>query len=201
MKIFIVGLPQSCRTTVAKSIAGDLNINYIDAMSWVRSTFRGIKEGEHPHQYEDDFQQYLTKRLLVNPWFITDHVCDMMKVIGASDNDFVIDGVASPRDFTYLFDYEKDIIVFLNRTDNDNEYRDHENIGTSVIRDYCFWMSAAGVLSKQRWMEYNFRVPGEPNDNVKAMGAQNSVFIVKSIDRVKSHLKEKIQEITNAIPQ
>ena len=196
MKVFIVGLPRSGRTTVAQAIAEKHGWKYIDAMSWVRSTYREPRSDEHPHQFEDEYQQYLTKRMMVNPWFVTDHVCEMMKIGGDEDTVFVIDGVASPKDFTALFDYRQDIVVFLNRTDNDHEYRDHENIGASVIRDYCFWMSAAGVLNKERWMEYNFRIPGDNSDHVKAMGAQNSVFIVKSIDKVISHVSERLKELT-----
>jgi hypothetical protein len=116
----------------------------------------------------------------------------MMKVSGEGAN-FVIDGIISPKDFSALFDYREDTIVFLNRTDNDHEYRDHENIGISVIRDYCFWMSSAGVVNKTKWLEYNFKIPGEDSDFVKAMGAQNSVFIVKSIKKVISHLIERLK--------
>ncbi|MGH7239415.1 MAG: hypothetical protein ACREHG_05025, partial [Candidatus Saccharimonadales bacterium] len=78
---------------------------------------------------------------------------------------------------------------------NEREYKDHENIGTSVIRDYCFWMSVAGLLNKERWLEYNFRIPGENSDHIKVMGAQNSVFIVKSIAKVISHLTERLNEL------
>lgn len=199
MKIFIVGLPKSGRTTVARAIAEKHGWNYIDAMSWVRSTYREIKQGEHPHQFEDDYQVYLTKRFQINPWFVSDHIYEMMKVGGNEDATHVIDGIASPKDFTSLFDYRQDIVVFLNRTDNDHEYRDHENIGTSVIRDYCFWMSAAGLITKDRWMEYNFRIPGENSDHIKVMGAQNSVFIVKSINKVISHVIDRVKEVADAI--
>ena len=195
MKIFIVGLPKSGRTTVSKAIAEKHSWDYIDAMSWVRSTFREPKEGEHPHQFEDEYQQYLTKRMQVNPWFVIDNVYEMMKVNGNEDATFVIDGVSSPKDFTALFDYREDIVIFLNRTDNDYEYRDHENIGTSVIRDYCYWMSAAGLLNKERWIEYNFKMSGENSDHIKIMGAQNSVYIVKSINKVLSHVVERLQEV------
>jgi hypothetical protein len=199
MKIFVIGLPKSGRTTVARAIAEKQGWNYIDAMSWVRSTYREPKVEEHPHQFEDEYQLYLTKRMQVNPWFVSDHVYEMMKVGGNEDAVHVIDGIASPKDFTALFDYRQDIVIFLNRTDNDHECRDHENIGTSVIRDYCFWMSAAGLISRDRWMEYNFRIPGENSDHIKVMGAQNSVFIVKSINKVLSHVVDRVKEVADAI--
>ena len=195
MKIFIVGLSKSGRTTVSKAVAESHGWEYIDAMSWVRSTFRPIKEGEHYHQYEDDYQQYLTKRMMVNPWFVSDYICEMMKLNGRDDATYVIDGVASPKDFTTLFDFRQDIVVFLNRTDNDHEYREPDKIGISVMRDYCTWMGAAGLLSKDRWLEYNFRIPGEHSDHVKVMGAHNSVYIVKSINKAISHLTERVKEV------
>lgn len=199
MKIFIVGLPKSGRTTVSQAIVEKHGWEYIDAMSWVRSTFREPKAGEHPHQYEDDYQQYLTKRMQINPWFAIDNVYEMMKVNGNEDATFVIDGVSSPKDFTALFDYRQDIVIFLNRTDNDHEYRDHENIGVSVIRDYCTWMSSAGLLNRERWMEYNFKIHAEDSDHVKMMGAHNSVFIVKSIKNAIAHVVERVKEVSNEI--
>ena len=165
----------------------------------LESTFRAPKENEHSHQYEDEYEQYMTKRLNVNPWFVKDHVEEMMKIGASTSNVFVIAGITSPRDFGVLFDYREDIVVFLNRTDNDNDYRDHENIGATVIRDYCFWMSAAGLLTKSRWMEYNFKIPGEPSDAVKVLGAQNSVFIVRSIDKAISLITEKTKGIIDAV--
>lgn len=197
MRIFIIGLPKSGRTTVSEALCQAHGFEYIDAMSWVRSTFREQKPGEHPHQYEDDYQQYLTKRMMVNPWFVSDHIYEMMKVANKEDATFVIDGVASPKDFTTLFDYKQDVVVFLNRVGFDHEVRDHESIGVSVIRDYCTWMSAAGLLNKERWLEYNFKIPGEDSDHVKQMGAHNSVFIVKSIKKVISHLTERLKENGN----
>lgn len=199
MKIFIVGLPKSGRTTISQALCEAHNWGYVDAMSWVRSTFREPKADEHPHQYEDEYQQYLTKRMQVNPWFVSDNIYEMMKVKEGEDAVFVIDGISSPKDFATLFDYRQDVIVFLNRTDNDHEHRDHENIGVSVIRDYCYWMSAAGLLNKQRWLEYNFKIPGENSDHIKIMGAQNTVIIVKSINKVISNVVDRMKEIVDAI--
>lgn len=196
MKIFVVGLPRSGRSTVAKALVEAHGYRYIDAMSWIRSNFRALETGEHPHQYEDAYQLHLAQLRLNDPWFVADYI---LEEIHSRTDIFVIDGLTSPKDFVDLFDYQKDVVVFLNRTDNEHEYRDHENIGVSVIRDYCFWMSAAGLLNKERWLEYNFKIPGESADHVKVMGAQNSVFIVKSIVRVVSHLTEKIKEIVSGL--
>lgn len=193
MKIFIVGLPQSGRTTIAKAVAEHFKARYIDAMSWVRSTFREKRPNEHHQRYEDEYDQFLNIRRMVNPWFITSHVYDLLKS-HEEDKIFVIDGIASPRDFAELFDYRQDAVVFVNRTDGETECKDHEKIGVSVIRDFCLWMSSAGLLAKNRWLEYNFKIPGEDSDFVKELGAKNTVFIIRSINKVIPHLLDRLKE-------
>lgn len=197
MKIFLCGLPKSGRTTVAKAIARKFHYHYIDATSWVKDDFRDINVDEHPHQYEDEYQLYLNHIMINDPYFIYDHVYHYMNANKTKDPVFIIDGIISPKDFSELFDYKQDVVVFLNRTDNEYECRDHENIGVSVIRDYCFWMSSANLIEKKSWLEYNFRIPGDDCEYVKIMGARNSVFITKSIAKTINHLEEKIKELIN----
>ena len=195
MKIFVVGMPQSGRTTVTKALCHADNYRYIDAHSWVRSTFREKMVGEKTELYEDEFHSWFTNRLKINPQLITDNIQNSINAYGPEDDKltYVIDGIFSPRDFTKMFDYNKDMIIFLNRISNNAEYKDYENIGVSVMRDYCFWLSSADLLPKERWLEYNFSIPGEDSEWVKQLGHKNSVFIVKSIKRVISHIKEKLK--------
>src|SRR6185369_16279711 len=141
MKIFIVGMPQSGRTTVAKALAQSKDYHYIDATSWVKGLFREPFPGELTQQYSDEFHTWFTNRLKINPRFITDNIYDTMDAYGPDAEDrftFVIDGLSSPRDLMAMFDYNKDMIVFVNRTNNSEvEYKDYENIGVSLMRDYC----------------------------------------------------------------
>lgn len=195
MKIFVVGMPQSGRTTVSKALCEIKDYLYIDAASWVKSTFRDPKPGEHPQQFNDEYHAYLTNRMKFRPNFITDNVQDSIDAHGRYATDayhFVIDGIFSPRDLMQTFDYNKDMIIFLNRTNNSSDYKEYENIGISVMRDYCFWLSSADLLPKDRWLEYNFAIPGEESDWAKQLGQKNSVFLVKSISKVISHLKERL---------
>jgi len=198
MKIFIVGAPQSGRTTVAKALCQSKDYQYIEAVSWVRSTFREPKEGEYPQQYSDEFHAWFSQRLKINPNLITDNICNSINAYGKYAEDayrFVIDGIQSPRDFVSIFDYNKDLVVFLNRTNNEAEYRDYQNIGVSVMRDYCFWLSSADLLPREQWLEYNFAIPGEDSDWIKPLGHKNSVFIVKSTKKVISHLQTHIDTL------
>ena len=197
MNIFLIGLPKSGRTTMAKALTEDGKYRYIDASSWLKATFRERLADEQLQQYLDEYYSFLTKRLNTNPYFVMDNVYDLMKSYEGEGHPYIVDGLSSPKDFTHLFDYRTDIVVFLNRTDNDSEHhRDQDGIGISCIRDYCFWMAAAGLLPRSRWIEYNYKIPGEDTAFVKALGSKNSVFITKSLKRAISHLKETVKVLS-----
>jgi adenylate kinase family enzyme len=188
MKVFIVGLPQSGRTTVSKALCQD-NFGYIDGSAWVKSTFRDPKIGEHPTQFADEYHLFLANRLKDNPNLCINNILESISAQKEKYSSFVIDGVLGPKDLIHLFNYNEDIIIFLNRTDNDADAKDHETIGVSVMRDYCFWLSSSGLLPKTRWIEYNFKIPGDKSDQVKELGSKNTVFLMRSIDKVIDHLK------------
>ena len=193
MKIFIVGMPQSGRTTVAKAICQAEKHCYIDAQSWVKSLFREKKDDERAEHYDDEYHNWFVNRLKFNPSLITDILKENINAYGSEDEfTFVIDGLESPKDLITMFDYNKDIIVFLNRINNESEFKDHQSIGLSVMRDFCFWFASADRLPRERGIEYNFTLPGDDSTSVKSLGQKNSVYIARSFNRVISHLKELI---------
>lgn len=198
MKVFIVGLPQSGKTTVAQKITSSLGDNWscINSIDWVKKTFRNREQNEKLDQYEEEYHYYLISRLRNNPNLIIDNIKETLISLNKSslDSNLVIEGIFSPKDFSYLFDYNNDIVVFLNRTDNGSDIKDYEAIGISVMRDYCFWLSSAELLSKKHWLEYNFKMDDNYSDVVKTLGSKNSVYIVKAIDGVIRHLVSYLQE-------
>lgn len=197
MRIFLLGMPYSGRTTVAKELCQNDDYQYVDGSSWVKATFRDQKKGEHIQKYQEEYHEYLTSRIKANPWFCIDNILDTIKAYEGKKSVFIIDGIMSPKDFVNLFDINEDIVIFLNRTDNIEEFKDSESIAVSVMRDYCFWMSAAGLLPRERWLEYNFKIPGEASEFVKKLGSKNSVFIARSIERATSHIKEVVAELVS----
>lgn len=199
MKIFIIGMPYSGRTTVAKAIMQDEKYQYIDASSWIKNTFRDQEKDEHIQKYLESYHEYLSKRIQANPLFAIQNVLDTIAAYKERGDIFIIDGINSPKDFVHLFDFNKDIVVFLNRTDNTEEFKDSESVAVSVIRDYCYWLSTANLLSQNRWLEYNFRIPGDgPEVNmIKKMGAKSSVFLSRSIGNTISHLRKSLKELVN----
>jgi adenylate kinase family enzyme len=190
MNIFILGLPKSGRTTLANEIVKNGEFLYIDTSSWIKSSFRIKRDDESQDLYDEDYYQFYINKIKVdselsyrNTQNIID-ICDKYKI--------VIDNLIGPKDFIQLFDYNKDIVIFLNRIDYSAEYKDFQSIGLSVMRDYCYWLAAAGLLPKSNWIEYNFRIPGEDDDHIKILGNKNSVYLVKSLNKVISHFKEKL---------
>jgi len=196
LKVFIIGAPKSGRTTLAQDLASKLNYQYINACSWLKATFRSPHPNEHPYQFDDEYHSYFKKRLNNNPNLFQDHILEIMKV--SDNNNFIIDGLISPKDFASLFDYTIDIVVFLNRTDNTNDSQDYENIAISVIRDYCFWLASANLINKSRWLEYNFKMNGPSGNLLKIMGSQNTVIIVNNFNKVLEHLPNVMSLTTNS---
>lgn len=208
-KILIIGLPLSCRTTLAKALAHKFEWEYIDASLCLKEDCRPQLTKESAQQYADEYQQFISRRLTTDPRLVIKAVRRAGKCLSAIDA-LVVDGLSSPKDFAELFDYRTDTVIFLNRQDDDHsDAKDHENIGVSVIRDYCFWLSSIGLIDRGRWLEYNFRIsdpdfrdPNKPplqkpkpqsdEQFVKEMGARNSIFIARSMNRVISHAIEKL---------
>lgn len=185
MKIFLMGLPGSGRTTVAKSF-DSTTYKVIDAFTWYQKAF------DTNSLNEEQAADLISNQLKINPLLFINKIKDDITLFNQVDkvNNFVIDGIKSPRDFIDLFDYNKDYVVFLNRIDNNFQYKDHDTIAISVMRDYCYWLSSADLLPKDRWLEFNFKIPGEVSDTVKVLGSKNTVYIIRSFEKVISQIKE-----------
>lgn len=190
MKIFLLGLSKSGRTTVANTLSETEGNYYVSAMDWLRSTFRAKNRGEDHLDYERSLNEYLSERLKINPFLVADNIESVIK--SCPNKNYIIDGVIHPQDFVKLFNCNEDLLVVLNRLDNDTDSTDQDNIALNTIRDYCYWLSSMNLLAKERWVEYNFRMTAEGGGTIKKMGSRNLVYIVKSIKDVGPHLKDLI---------
>jgi hypothetical protein len=187
MNVFIVGNPKTGKSTLAKALCEEVsNCEHIST-AWFKDAFRKPKEKETDQHYLDEYYQYFSQQLKSNPRVILDVVAP---VIGGNKT-FIIDSILTPKDFVELFNYNTDFVIFLNRVDAPHP-RDHENIGVSVIRDYCFWLSSAGLIERDRWLEFNYRFD-ELGDLAKELGSKNTVVIIKGgIKKVIEVCKERL---------
>lgn len=204
MKVFLLGLPKCGKSTIAKSLQLEFPNSYsIDNLSCLKFSFREINKEESQEEYEQAFKEFLSKNYLRNKDLTKIYSIEYLNS-GLFANPILIDGIINPRDFISSFDYTKDIVVFLNRINNNYNAEDYQEISLSTIRDYCYWLASMNLLLPSRWLEYNYRIPGEESDFIKSMESKNSVFIVKSINKVTSHLKEILQcylKTTKVLPQ
>lgn len=194
MNVFVVGLPHSGRTTVAKAIEKSLGLIYLNVSDWAQKSDLVRLPDEHEQQFREKYRDFYFGVLKINPLMCVDYANEIM-VRNGLDKNYIIEGITTPKDFVHLFDINKDIVVFLNRTDNNEYYQDHDNIAFPTMKDYCFWMSSAGFLPKNKWLEYNFKIPGDQDDYIKVLGSKNSVFLVKSINKAIIHLEQKLKEL------
>jgi hypothetical protein len=194
MKIFILGRPESGRSTVAEALCQDRQYCYVDGSHWVKQTFRPKRDEEHIEQYHDAYHQYFVDRLMGDSNLCLRNIQDT--ILSNPSDRYVIDGIVAPRDFVTLFDYNHDFVVFLNRNGEEEiQMKDYEKIGVSVMRDYCFWMSSAGLFTKERWHEYNFKMNGGDPTRFKTMGSKNSVFIVGTLEKAIQHLRDTLNNL------
>jgi hypothetical protein len=190
MKIFIIGLPGSEHSKIAKALSNNINYLYFNVESWFKNDFINPLE---EFISREEYNETLLDKLSLEPDYVSHNISKIINTGGSPLGDWVIDGISTPRNLIQLFDYRKDIIIFLNRIDNETDLEDFEKIGISVMRDYCFWLSSAGFLSKEKWLEYNYKIPGEDSEAIKKLGSKNTVFIVKSLDKVIAHLTNYIE--------
>lgn len=190
MKIIIIGLPNSGRTALAKAICQNKKYKYIDTYSWIKSEFiKTVPDATSLNK--DEYHSWLQSKLMENPKLFQSAKLDILYKC-SNDENFVLDGIFSPKDFIAHFDYTKDKVIFLNRTDNENNCEDYESIAISVIRDYCFWLASANLISKDNWLEFNFKLNGEDSDFIKKLGSKNTVILLKSLNNVIGYVKKLI---------
>lgn len=188
MNIFIIGLPGAGKSTLAKSLAQEKNCIHIDGSSWLQVSFREKLPHESDQKYQEEYHQYFINRLKLNPNLCSDNILQSIK--SYNTHNFIIEGIINPKDFVQLFNYNNDIVVFLNRIDNTDDNKDYENIAVSVMRDYCFWLASADLLSKKNWLEFNFKFSDKDSNYIKTLGSKNTVIIVKTLNNVLKYLKD-----------
>lgn len=180
MNVFIIGLPCSGRTTVAKAIQNDFG--YFDLLETFNGKMARLSFPSNNDRYAF-YHDKMISHLQADVEYFTKHV---------DVENTIIDNVSSPRDFMALFDYNRDYVIFLNRIDREEDAEDYQKIGISVIRDYCFWLSSAKLLPSDRWLEYRFRMNEDDSSYFRQLISKNSVFITRSFKKVISHIEEVI---------
>ncbi len=146
MKIFLIAYSH-----VGKSTLGELLVDNIDnsvlfgASSWVRESC--LKNSS-----VEEMTTYAKNILSVNPWYSINYIKNKIDPEKIS----IIDGVRNPFDFTHLFDYTKDIVIFLSRA-GVGPSSSFEKTGILSIRSYIEFLLSEDFISKNRAIKIHFK--------------------------------------------
>lgn len=135
--VFLIGSTKVGKTTLAWTICFEtsgIDLVPVQASKWIKEQYN---ETNFPSYSE--YVAFLTKK---SREFLTDDPDCAIKRIKQSFNGngggCLIEGVRNPRDFMHLFDYRKDLVVFLSRDGMEiiNEFEE----GIEVIKQYVKWL-------------------------------------------------------------
>lgn len=144
MKIFVLGISRSGKTTLAKGIAEELKLPHISSSGWVRTHFA---EGAPI----SDMTAYSQEQLEKNPSACLDYL--------QANYDLsipcVIEGIRNPFDFIHLFDPREDLVILLDYVKNLTEATLFES-GLEVIDRYVKWLEINQLIRSNRRLKLTF---------------------------------------------
>ncbi|TSC82432.1 MAG: hypothetical protein G01um101419_588 [Parcubacteria group bacterium Gr01-1014_19] len=154
MKIFVIGMSNSGKTTLAKKIAELYGLECLSASEWVRTASPEFADGPKSDDQVAAMTEFTIATLKKNPKITVDFLNDKYDLT----KSYVIEGVRNPGDFIRLFNPVTDYVVFI--TNNNNALKAtlfEEGIG--VIRKYLDYLSSNGLLGElgdYRVCDYNW---------------------------------------------
>ncbi len=142
MTIFICGYSRSGKSTMAVKLAQRFGMRPIQASRYTR-------ESCSPEATREELTKFGVNSLISNPDVCIDftkkEIEENKEVYGA---DSVLEGVRNPRDFSFLFNPNKDLILFLfpSKVYKANIF----DMGVDVISSTVDWMIDIGWMDKKR---------------------------------------------------
>lgn len=153
MKIFIIGISKTGKSTLSKYLSEKYNIEHIQASKSIRNTFK-YKEEDYNSQQEfiEAITEYSIKLNQKEPYFISNYIINNYNL----KKDVLIEGIRNPNNFFSLFDITKDKVIILDYLNNKIEKTNFEQ-GIDIIKEYLKWNVELDIISKNRIqiLEYN----------------------------------------------
>jgi len=144
MNIFILGKSGVGKTPLAKHLAEVYHMNYVKASEYFRSTYHS-KESDR-NKFIQGITTYSQKELSNNYRVNIDYLSPL--------HNSVIEGIRNPIDFSNLFDFNKDIAIFLN-TQNELLSTSFEN-GIYCIQSILKWSVSQNITPSDHVISYSF---------------------------------------------
>lgn len=157
MTIYIVGATKSGKTPIGLEIE-QLNPKWksITASEWVKSKFKPSSDQLSIAEFVDEITKFSIEELNKD----LDQCIHFIKRTYCKDyleGTLVIDGIRNPRDFTNLFQPNRDKILFIQKEGNDN-WTKFES-GIEVIKNYVEWLTSNSLLDKDNVEHFTYNTP------------------------------------------
>lgn len=147
MKIFVIGQSGTGKTPIAAKISEALSFNHVKASEYFRKTFTGHSDDRN--EFTKMITEYSAHVLKENPYVNIDYLKDKLQ------GNCVVEGVRNPIDFSNLFEFGKDKIIFLEYRNNPILKTDFEN-GLDIIESIMSWAQQQGIVSENDFIRIQF---------------------------------------------
>lgn len=135
--VFFIGPTKVGKSTLAWTLCfetPDVYLVPVQASKWIKEQYSAASFASYP-EYVAFLTQKSRELLAKDPDCAVKRIKQSFNCCGGG---CLIEGVRNPRDFMQLFDYRKDLVVFLSRNGMEvvNEFEE----GIEVIKQYVKWL-------------------------------------------------------------
>lgn len=148
MKIFVIGVSQTGKSTLSKYLCEKYQMKHIQSSVMVRETF---SKKESDFKNKQDFIDAITEYSILlnrrNPNAVSDYIQEHYFL-----ENVIIEGIRNPNNFHKLFDIKKDKVILLDYTKNSIIKTDFES-GIDVIDNYLNWNLKMKIITENNYQK------------------------------------------------
>jgi hypothetical protein len=179
--LFIIGLSQTGKTTMAREAAKTLGFCVVSASEWVKERYVPTDAEKADRElYIERISAFSQTQLSIDPDACVSFI---RRKYALEQGGYVVEGLRNPRDFMMLFRPSVDFVFVLRFDDNCVRPSNFEREGLRSIVDCLGWMRDNGLVSPWRIDEYRLDAYHESllDPSVSTCGART---VERGVDRV-----------------